>query len=374
LILKSLKLFQFRNFLELDWQPHPKANLLVGSNAQGKTNLLESIFLLGTTKSFRQAKDDEIIMQDKPESKAQAVVFQEQAQVEREVEVLLRREDKKTVRLNGKPVSRHSEILGNLSVVLFTPEDLQLVKAGPAARRAYLDLEISQASATYLKALQIYHRTLRQRNAALKWLAEGRNSSQTVEAFEEELIQSGCQILKERLRAVRQLAPLAAEAQRLVSGEKEILSLRYVSSLDLSGREDLAQADLPAMFKRRLREMAREEVARRATLVGPHRDDLEILIQARPARAFGSQGQQRTAALALKLAEVAYLRGCLGENPVLLLDDVFSELDSRRKQALLDLLDTNVQTFLTSAQPDPPGLAPGLCLEIKDGRLAGVAS
>jgi DNA replication and repair protein RecF len=371
MILSDLHLYQYRNIPVFDWQPHPRANLLVGANAQGKTNLLEAIFLLGTTKSLRAGADsDDLILEDKKEAFVQGKVKRDQPEVTRELEILLKRGEARQVRLNGKKLSPLSKIFGQLSVVLFVPEDLQLVKAGPAARRYYLDLEISQASPQYLAALQTYQRALKQRNGAIRMVAEGRASWDAVEAFDEALVVSGSEIVLYRAQALTEIEPLAAQVQARVAGSgAERLELRYVSTLGT----ELGQADaIQHEFRRRLRQRAQDERMRGTTLSGPHRDDMEILLRGKPARLFASQGQQRTTALSLKLAEVQFLAKRLQESPVLLLDDVLSELDLDRQAALLGLLDEHVQTFVTSTHADGLAYKPGQTLRVAQGRISQV--
>jgi DNA replication and repair protein RecF len=371
-ILTDLHIFQFRNIQSFDWKPHERANLLVGMNAQGKTNLLESIFLLGTTKSLRHGQpSDDLIMEGKSEAFSKGVIKRETPDLDRDLEVLLRKGEPKLVRLNGKKLTPFSKIFGQLTVVLFVPEDLQMVKAGPAARRYYLDLEISQASQPYLHDLQIFQRVLKQRNGALRLLAEGQAGYETVEAFDEPLIQSGSAIVQFRRQAVAELEPLAAEVQRRVSRDGEALSLQYASSLVPADRPLPAElGEIQHCYRLKLKEVMREEKMRCTTLAGPHRDDLEILLNARPARAFASQGQQRTTALALKLAEVQFLSRRLNENPILLLDDVLSELDLTRQQELLGLLDEHVQTFVTSTHADGLAYKPGQVLTVEKGKIS----
>lgn len=367
--LTSLHIYQFRNIGILDWQPHGRTNLLIGPNAQGKTNLLEAIFLLGTTKSLRGI-DSELIMNGQELSLVKGTV-QTEVGAERSLEIELRCDGKKSLKLNDKFQARTSQMMGQLSLVLFTPEDLKLVKAGPAARRFYLDLEISQASPAYLQQLQVYQRVLKQRNAAIKLLAEGRGERATIEAFETELVRSGSEVILFRLKAVDELKVLAAEVQAQIAGPQEDLKLSYESSIQEKSGEALPRdlASLSGLYRARLKALQREELGRGITLAGPHRDDLEILLAGKPARSFASQGQQRTAALALKLAEVRFLHARLGENPVLLLDDVLSELDGDRRRNLLGLLDRRVQTFITSTHPEDLELEPGQCLEVQDGTL-----
>jgi DNA replication and repair protein RecF len=272
--------------------------------------------------------------------------------------------------LNFKKLSPLSRIFGQLPVVLFTPEDLELVKAGPTARRLYLDLEISQASQAYLQDLTRYQRSLKQRNSALKAYAEGRGSLDNVHAFDEELIASGTAILGFRVAAVTELDLLAAQVQARLGGPDEKLELRYLSTVaPAAGRLPSDPESIAHQFRLRLRERAREEQARGTTLSGPHRDDLELTLNGQKARLFASQGQQRSIALSLKLAEVQFLTRKLGESPVLLLDDVLSELDLQRQSQLLALLDQKVQTFVTSTHATPEAYQPDQVLTMDQGRL-----
>jgi DNA replication and repair protein RecF len=375
LILSSLLVYQFRNIHRIEWNPHPKANLILGSNAQGKTNLLEALFFLGTTKTLRPATTSEhLIQHDQDESLLRAQVSHKDGVLVRDLEAQVRRGQPKHFLLNSKKLSPLSKIFGQLAVVLFTPEDLDLVKAGPQSRRLYLDLEISQASQAYLQDLTRYHRALKQRNSALRLYSHGNSGLDSVHAFDEELIKAGTAVLRFRVQAVAELEPLAAEVQTRLAGGSERLGLRYLSSL-AQGKEagplegpfdDEAMAH---RFRLLLRERAREEQARGSTLTGPHRDDLELLLDGRPARLFASQGQQRSIALSLKLAEVQFLTRKLEESPVLLLDDVLSELDLDRQAHLLALLDERVQTFVTSTHARGLAYQPGQVMRMAHGDL-----
>jgi DNA replication and repair protein RecF len=370
-ILQSLTLFQFRNIAHLDWEPHPRANLLVGSNAQGKTNLLEALYFLGTSKPLRPGADpQDLIMQGKAEALVRARISQEQLGLTRDLEAQLQLGQPKKFLLNAKKLTPLSKLYGQLPVVLFTPDDLDLVKAGPSARRLYLDMEISQASPPYLADLQRYQRALKQRNGALKMVAEGQAEWDAVEAFDELLVTSGAAIVLYRLQALAELKPLAAEAQARIAGKDERLELDYLCSL--KDPRDHASLPLEAgalahQFRLRLRERAREERGRATTLSGPHRDDLSLMLNGEPAKMFASQGQQRSTALALKLAEVQFLSLKLGEPPVLLLDDVLSELDLQRQTQLLGLLDERVQTFVTSTHADGLAYKPGKTMTVENG-------
>ena len=371
MILSSILIYQFRNIHRIEWNPHSKANLLLGDNAQGKTNLLEALFFLGTTKTLRPGTtSDDLISHHQDEALLRARIEHHAGQISRDLEAQLKRNGPKSFLLNSKKLSPLSKIFGQLAVVLFTPEHLDLVKAGPQARRLYLDLEISQANQTYLKDLGRYQRALRQRNAALRLHAQGNTSLDSVHAFDEELISSGKAILDFRLKAVAELEPIAAEVQSRLAGGPERLGLRYLSSLGPSAAGTvIAPDEMAHRFRLKLRERAREEQARATTLCGPHRDDLEINLDGRSARLFASQGQQRCIALSLKLAEVQFLTHKLEESPVLLLDDVLSELDLDRQTHLLSLLDERVQTFVTSTHAGGLAYRPGSVMRVSAGTL-----
>jgi DNA replication and repair protein RecF len=354
----------------VDWEPHVRANLILGANAQGKTNLLEAIFFLGTTKTLRPgAAPEDLIQHEQSEAIVRGKVSHQDGQIVRDLEAQLKLGHPKRFLLNFKKLSPLSKIFGQLPVVLFTPDDLELVKTGPAARRLYLDLEISQASAAYLADLTRYQRALKQRNGALKLYSDGRASLETVHAFDDELVKSGTAVLRFRREAIAELSPLVAEVQARLAGKPEALSLRYVSSVAPEGALPKDEAEIAHQFQLRLRERAREEQARGTTLSGPHRDDLELLLNSRPARLFASQGQQRSIALSLKLAEVQFLTGKLGEAPVLLLDDVLSELDLERQKHLLSLLDERVQTFVSSTHATDLAYKPGQVLSVESGKV-----
>lgn len=362
MILELLKLANFRNISGWEWSPHDRANLILGDNAQGKTNLLEAVFLLATTRPLRQgAESDDLIKEGSEEARAYGRVKREEPGIHRDIEVRLKREEARQIFINGKRAQPLSKAFGQLTAVLFVPEDLQLVKAGPQARRYYLDLELSQASPLYLQALQTYQRALKQRNAGLRKLREGKGSLEAVQAFDQPLIKSGVEVIAFRQEALAEISPLAADAQARIAGGDEKLGLRYLSSV--------GQGDLEAAFAKTLAARREEEAARGTTLSGPHRDDIEILLQGKAARLFASQGQQRSIALALKLAEVQFLSRKLQEPPLLLLDDVLSELDLKRQKQLLELLDEKVQTFVTSTHAQDLAYKAGQVVRVAAGRF-----
>ncbi len=369
MIIEKVKVRQWRNIEHFEWQPHSRANLLLGDNAQGKTNLLEAIFLCATSKSLRPgASPEDMIRAGQEQARISVSVRHDGDDLARDIEFHLLRDGSKELYLNQKRARPFSKVLGQLSVVLFVPEDLSLVKAGPAARRSWLDLEISQASPQYLAALSEYQRALKQRNAAIRMVNEERSTWDSVTAFDPSLIQNGVEVMMKRQAAMAEITPIAQELQAQVSGEKESLGLSYICSVQGPATGKLDDVDsLSQAFAAALKARAREEAARGSTLSGPHRDDLEILLDGKPARLFASQGQQRTTALALKLAEVKYLRKHLGENPVLLLDDLLSELDLGRQKALLSHLEEHVQTFVSSTHAQLAPYKPGQIWQVKEG-------
>lgn len=345
-----LALRNFRNYRDLALELSPGVNAFVGANGQGKTNLLEALHLLATGRSQRGAKDPELILAGEGEMRVWARVERTEGTVEIDLQIathLGRR-----LRLNGQPQRRMADLVGRLAVVFFGPDDLQVLKGPPAERRRFLDILLSQVSPAYLHHLQRYSRALAQRNRLLRQVQGGHASRDELAAWDEPLAQSGAEITVRRVRALTSLAPVAAEQHRLISGGVEELAVAYAPALP--GVESAA-AEGPAavgqILQHELERRRGEEIARAVTLVGPHRDDVALRIGGNDARAFASQGQQRTAILALKLAELTYMREVLGEPPVLLLDDVVSELDRDRRRHLLRAVDSGVQTLLTSTDP-----------------------
>ncbi len=339
--LASLGLTNFRNYRRLEMEAGPGVNVLFGRNAAGKTNVLESIFFLATSRSHRTHQDQELVLWGEDAMAVRAVLDSGYGQIQAEIRYQL--DHRKQIRLGGSAV-RITDLLGRVPVVLFAPDDLQMLKGSPALRRRYLDLFLSQTHSGYFNALQSYLRVITQRNGLLRQLREGGGSPGTLEVWDEQLLDYAATIVAHRLDALEMIQERAREAQAQLSEEREHLTLSYVFSPGglPEGKEQVREALAAA-----LRERRREELARAQTTVGPHRDDLAVLINGVEARSFGSQGQQRSAVLALKLAEMSYLRRRLGTAPVLLLDDVTSELDGGRRGLLLDAVGREAQTFIT---------------------------
>jgi len=344
----SLKLDHFRNYQTLAIKPGPGLNILVGLNAQGKSNLLESLYLLATSKSSRAGKDTELIQFGEQQTCVSADVIRAKNS-DIEIEMTLSLTEKKTARINGVKHTRLAEVIGQLNAVLFDSGDLEIIRGEPAIRRRFLDLEISQTSPRYVLALGSYRKTLEQRNRLLRDLRDGHapgSARASLLAWNESLSQHGARLLERRRLFLDRLAQLASETHQVLSDGRDTLEVSYLPSFPLG---DLTEADaIQARFLEELAQVAGEEAARGTTVRGPQRDDIAFLVNGQDCRGFGSQGQQRTVALSLKLAERRLIEELVGEPPLLLLDDVLSDLDDARRSLLFDLTaEAGSQTFLS---------------------------
>ncbi|MDI3327741.1 MAG: DNA replication/repair protein RecF [Alicyclobacillaceae bacterium] len=342
MFLESIALRRFRNYGELDLSTDAPVNVFIGENAQGKTNLLEAIAVLALTKSHRTHRSLDMIQWGSDEAAVSGVVRRRSNRVALSLRLTSRG---KQAWVGGVERRRISDYVGHLNVVLFTPEDLQLIKGGPSVRRRFLDMEIGQVSPVYLHDLQQYLRILAQRNHLLRQSSGRRDPAleRSLEVWDEQLVFYAGRIVLRRHRFVQTLERYARQIHEQISGGREELSLAYESVPEPWTPETLEDA-----LRRHLAARRATDLLRGSTTVGPHRDEVQILINGRPAGTFGSQGQQRTAALALKLAEIELIREEVGEYPVLLLDDVLSELDEARQIHLVSAMGSKVQTFVTS--------------------------
>ena len=338
--IHRLQLENWRNYHQTEAIFDPSVNIVYGANAQGKTNLLEAIAYLGMASSFRTANDLELINKQSRHFYLHAEVSSER-QGRLEIAAAMNREKKRKWVVNGQPRRRLVEIIGLFHTVVFSPEDIYLVKGGPGCRRRWLNRQISQLDPAYCRRLVEYNHILRQRNAYLK---NGAPDEDTLAVWDEQLIACGVQISLRRRQIIAELNRLAAPLHRqLASGER--LELRYLSQ---SAPPEAEEAELAELFRAQLLRHRRAELLRGVTLAGPHRDDILVLINDDQAREFASQGQQRSLALSLKLAELELAYQERGEYPVLLLDDVLSELDSQRGRRILEL-PAKTQTFISAA-------------------------
>lgn len=343
--VERLTLSDFRNYERLDFQPLPTINVLYGQNGAGKTNILEALHLIGLGRSHRGARDAEMLRQCAHAYRISAAIARRQDNLM--IELTYHLAGRKDVRLNSARQQRLSDLLGQFNVIIFSPEDLQLIKGSPALRRRYLDFTLSQVSPAYGHALARYNEVLMQRNNLLRDLSSKRTSAAVLDVWDEQLAEYGAELLTRRAAAMTRLAALAAaEHDRITDGQEQLIAAYAPSPLGCFS--DIDRATARAELLRAIAASRREDVLRGQTLVGPHRDDITVTINGRSGRQFGSQGQQRTAALALKLAELAYIAEAVHDDPVLLLDDVFSELDDSRRGLLLDTIAGRIQTFITT--------------------------
>ncbi len=318
---------------------HPQLNLFLGSNAQGKTNILEAIYCLSTTRSFRAAVDDEMIQFDEEAGAIESVLQREEGR--EQIRLEMRKSKTKTLLVDGKKQKKLSSLLGRLPAVVFSPDDLFLVKGGPSLRRRYLDTMMFQMDGGYLAHLQQYDRTLKQRNSLLRQRVANLESQLAI--WDSPLAEHGAAIMKKRFEISAMLSKSAGEALKDLTGGAEKFEVRYEPSLSVTANEEsIKEKMLEALIKAR-----REEIARGISVVGPHRDDLGLWVNGQMLRKFGSQGQQRTGALALKLAQLSILAEGCHTAPLVLFDDVMAELDEKRQAFFLNRLQQGGQAFLT---------------------------
>lgn len=334
--LSRIRLTDYRNYREQALDIAPGINVLVGDNAQGKTNLLEAVRLCSIGRSHRTSRDRELILEGA--ERARVALAWRRRDGAHELTALIPAAGPKQLRVDGKALRRSGELMGLVATVLFAPEDLALVKAGPGERRRFIDMELSQLRPVYYYALQRYNRALKQRNNLLREIDAQPALRATLDGWDDVLAGEGAQIVAQRAKFVEMLGECARERHTAITGGAERLECRYSSQVDPADAERSMRAGLEAARARDLRAGT--------TTFGPHRDDLALEIDGRDARAFGSQGQQRTAALSLKLSELNVMYSLSGEWPILLLDDVMSELDPARRRTLLGCME-GVQTLVT---------------------------
>ncbi|MCI8496699.1 MAG: DNA replication/repair protein RecF [Clostridiales bacterium] len=358
--VEKLSLRGFRNLQDGEFVPGKGVNVLYGDNAQGKTNLLEAVWLFTGAKSFRGAKDQELVKFDADKARLDlSFVSQNRGQ-----EASLVIGPGRAATLGGIKQKSASALAGVFCAVVFAPSHLSLVREGPSGRRRFIDAAISQIRPRYISIISEYNRALAQRNTLLKDLPRHTELYDTLEIWEDTLASLGGQIYETRLRYVRRIASCAASIYAGLSGEKEQLHVGYDTSL---GENIPDGRQYREAFRRQLRATRKEDLFLGHTSCGPHRDDLKLTINSREARNYGSQGQQRSCVLALKLAEASLLRDITGELPVALLDDVMSELDAGRQDYILNHID-GWQVFITCCDPAPVlRLSEGHTFSMKNG-------
>jgi len=342
MLIEDLKLKNFRNYRTLQINPHPGVNLFIGRNGSGKTNLLESIHYCSLGRSHRISNDASIVLYG--EKNALSSVSIRNTLGKREITVRFQPAEaqKKTVLIDQKKITRFSDMMGCLRCVIFSPEDLGLIKDGPSVRRRYLDMMISQISRRYFIALQQYKAAMDQRNAIIRDLGIKRTGDSSIlTAFEETMAVPAAIIIRERRKIISILSDIAAETYQRISESDEVFRLQYHSSVK-------EENDIEEKLCRLFRENRDDDIRMGLTSVGPHRDDLILSLNRSQMKSYASQGQIRTAALSMKLSQVRIIRNMSGEEPILLLDDVMSELDRKRRTCLIGEIDS-FQTFITCA-------------------------
>lgn len=339
-----LVLRNFRNYAGLTLEFARNINIFIGRNAQGKTNILEALYLGAMGRSHRTAVDNELVRWGQGAALVE-IAFTRQ-EVDHKLAIRLIPSQNKEILHNGHPIKQR-ELVGTLNAVLFSPEDLQLVKGAPALRRRFLDGEISQVSRSYYRELIQYNRVVQQRNSLLKKVREREAKADLIDAWDEQLAAGAAFLVGKRFEAVRKLAMLANLMHRRITASKENLSLSYYQPY-LHPDDEAPKPLSSEWYRRQLMARRAEDIARGTTTIGPHRDDLLLAVNGHDLRVFGSQGQQRTGALALKLAELEFIKSETGEYPLLLLDDVMSELDEERRSHLLYFIRERIQTFITA--------------------------
>ncbi len=330
--IKSIELSNFRNYQHLNIQFEPGTNILYGDNAQGKTNILEAAYMSGTTKSHKGSKDKEMIRFNCEESHIRTIV--EKNKKEYQIDMHLKSRGSKGVAINKIPIKKASELFGILNIVFFSPEDLNIIKNGPAERRRFLDSELCQLDKIYLSDLTKYNKILNQRNKLLKDFGYRQDFMETLSIWDMQLLETGKRLIHRRNAFIEELNNIIGQIHFDISGGKETLILKY---------EPNTQEHL---FVEKLANARQKDIKLCQTTVGPHRDDMLFSVNGIDIRKFGSQGQQRTSALSLKLSEIEIVKKSIHNTPVLLLDDVLSELDSTRQNLLLNSI-SDIQTIIT---------------------------
>ncbi len=330
--IKSIQLTGYRNYINSTVYFDKGTNILFGDNAQGKTNILESIFMCATTKSHKGAKDKEVINFDEPE--AHITLYLDKSGDEIKIDMQLRRDKSKIVAVNGSKIKKATELMGLLNVVLFSPEDLSIIKDGPGERRRFVDTELCQLDAIYLYNLSKYNKIVESRNKLIKDSFYNQDLLDTLNIWDSQLVSYGCQLIDKRDVFIDELNKIIMEVHSKLTNGKEHLEIKYEPDVE---KED---------FEEKLRDAREKDIRYKVTSVGPHRDDFSFIVNGIDIRKYGSQGQQRTAALSLKLSEIEIVKKITGHVPVLLLDDVLSELDSNRQNYLLGSIG-DIQTIIT---------------------------
>ena len=359
--LKNLSIKQFRNYHNIEIDFNPKLNVFVGRNAQGKTNLLESIYFLALTRSHRTKTDKNLIQFKEEQLQVSGILQKKTTSIPLEIDLTPKG---RITKVNHLKQARLSDYIGHMNVVLFAPEDLQLVKGAPAIRRKFIDMELGQIKPIYLSDLSSYNHVLKQRNTYLK--SANHIDETFLSVLDDQLVEYGCRVMVHRAEFIKKMESFGRKKHFDISDQLEDLSIRYQPSVNFVDKKHLAESFHIALQKSRSRDLFKNN-----TGVGPHRDDMIFMINGMEA-SFGSQGQHRSLVLSIKLAEIELMESITKESPILLLDDVMSELDNTRQLKLLETISQNIQTFITTTSLEhlqnlPDNLS---VFTVKDGQLS----
>ena len=355
--ISSVELKNYRNYEYASIPFKNGINILFGDNAQGKTNILESLYVCATTKSHRKSRDKELIQFGSDEAHIRMMVNKKD--VDHRIDMHLKKQKGKGAAIDGIMVKKSSELLGMVHMILFSPEDLSIIKNGPGERRRFIDLELCQLNKLYMKYLSQYNKVLNQRNGLLKQISFSKDLAETLDIWDIQMVKYGVEIIKIRENFVQNINEIISEIHEKLTGGKEHLILEYEPSIRAEDYEE-------SLFSRR-----KKDLRNMATGAGPHRDDISFIVNGIDIRKYGSQGQQRTAALSLKLAEIKLVEKMIQDQPILLLDDVLSELDRNRKNYLMESI-SGIQTIITCTGLDEfvqGRLSIDQVYEIKNGKI-----
>lgn len=332
MIVKSIDLKNFRNYEIEHIEFDNNTNIFYGDNAQGKTNILEAIFLSGTSKSHKGSKDFEMISFDNEEAHIKTIITRKD--IDYRIDMHIKKNKAKGIAINGVPVKKALDLYGVVNIIFFSPEDLNIIKNGPSGRRKFMDMVLCQLNKVYANNLINYNKTIDQRNKLLKDIYYNPSLKDTLDIWDSQIVKFGSEIISKRKEFIEKLNYIISPIHSKLSGGKEQLTISYEPSVEVNN------------FEKELTNYRERDIKVKATEIGPHRDDVVFMINGIDIRKYGSQGQQRTTALSLKLAEIELVKEITGDNPILLLDDVLSELDSNRQNYLLNSIN-DVQTIIT---------------------------
>lgn len=343
--VKSIRLKNYRNYDNAEIKFAETFNIIYGNNAQGKTNIIEAIFLCASGRSHRTSKDSELLKYGREFFEVR--LEYSRADRDEQIQIIYGNEKRKRICINEIPLKKIGGLMGHLNAVIFSPEDLLVIKQGPAERRRFIDITLSQLKPSYFYDLQQYAKILFQRNNLLKAIPVNRDLTETLDVWDHHLVKTGSRIMKARKEFIKRLDVLAADRHERLTNCGENLKLVYDPSFSFGDADD--EKEIEVAFRDIIRKNRERELKKGTTMTGPQRDDIDIILNGESTRVYASQGQQRTSVLSMKLAEIDLMKDETGEYPVLLLDDVLSELDDNRKEYLLESIE-GIQTLITSTE------------------------